>query len=395
MGFNIITQDAFNILSNDDMFLKSNKVEIKTDTPERQHKAFLMSSIVQSAVKKRVNAFSNLKVWAKDKNGNKVNNKIVEQDLQLMLKWNEYQDFSQFNAMVESQACVFGKCYVYKQKLLGIDKHYFYVIPFHLVNVTYASSGKTSLFDKKPEKYTITLPEGQLTLYPDEVLEIRDNWFNGANGIGLSRLYALSEPISTSLAIGEVTTQLIADGGARGIIGQGAKDIDTFVSPFLNKERDEIQRQLKKYGGLREQFKYIVTKGAASYVPLTSKIVDMQLPELIMNAKIQIYDAFGIPPILAMHEPRFKAAPEARKEFYTATIIPEATPRFKDLAKAKGVPQRDWEYTTDWSHMDFFQESLKESAVAIQQVINGLMPAFNAGIITKEQFTSILEPYLE
>ena len=45
--------------------------------------------------------------------------------------------------------------------------------------------------------------------------------------------------------------------------------------------------------------------------------------------------------------------------------------------------------------MDFFQDSLKESAVAIQQVINGLMPAFNAGIITKEQFTSILEPYLE
>ena len=82
-----------------------------------------------------------------------------------MLKWNEYQDFSQFNAMVESQTCVFGKCYVYKQKLFGIDKHYFYVIPFHLVNVTYASSGKTSLFDKKPEKYTITLPEGQLTLY--------------------------------------------------------------------------------------------------------------------------------------------------------------------------------------------------------------------------------------
>ena len=100
MGFNIITLDAFNILSDDDMFLKSNKVEIKTDTPERQHKAFLMSSIVQSAVKKRVNAFSNLKVWAKDKNGNKVTNKTVEQDLQLMLKWNEYQDFPQFNAMV-------------------------------------------------------------------------------------------------------------------------------------------------------------------------------------------------------------------------------------------------------------------------------------------------------
>jgi phage portal protein BeeE len=375
--------------------IMSNRVEVNTRTANGQREAFLKSSTVQTAVKKRMNAFANLNVWAKDKNGNKVNNKFVEQDLKEMQRWNSTQNFSEFNSAVEAQACVYGVCYVYKSKVLGLNMYDYYVVPFHLVTPVYKTH-KNNLFEKEVDYFNVSVGDNLLELQKDEILVFRDNWINGSSDLfGFSRLFALSEAISTILSIGEMTTQLIADGGARGIIGQGAKDIDTFVSPFLNKERDEIQKQLKKYGGLREQFKYIVTKGQASYVPLTSKIVDMQLPELAMKAKVDIFDAFGIPAILAMHEPRFKAAPEARKEFYTATIIPEASARFRELTKAKGIPQREWSYQPDWSHMDFFQESLKESAVAIQQVINGLMPAYNAGLMDKDKFNAILEPYIE
>ena len=67
------------------------------------------------------------------------------------------------------------------------------------------------------------------------------------------------------------------------------------------------------------------------------------------------------------------------KSFIQEQLFPEATPRFRDLVRIKGIPQRDWEYKPDWSHMDFFQESLKEGAVALQQAINGVLPAYRDG----------------
>jgi hypothetical protein len=45
--------------------------------------------------------------------------------------------------------------------------------------------------------------------------------------------------------------------------------------------------------------------------------------------------------------------------------------------------------------MDFFQESLKEGAVALQQAINGVLPAYRDGILSKEECRAIIEPYIE
>ena len=76
-----------------------------------------------------------------------------------------------------------------------------------------------------------------MRLETDEVFVLKDNdFYNHFDAsYGVSRLSGLSEAISTCLSIGEMTTQLIADGGARGIIGQGAKDIDMLSAPFLEK----------------------------------------------------------------------------------------------------------------------------------------------------------------
>ena len=58
------------------------------------------------------------------------------------------------------------------------------------------------------------------------------------------------------------------------------------------------------------------------------------------------------------------------------------------------IPNRDWEYKPDWSHLDFYQEDLKESAIALQQVSGAITPLVEKGIITIEQAKGILEPYL-
>ena len=397
MAFDIYASENNNVLVRDllENVETFNKVEINTKTSQGQFDAFNKSSVVQTAIRKRSDAFSHLEIWAKDDNGKKIiNNGVVKNDLKLLSQPNEYQNFNCFNNHVESQVCIYGICYVYKSKIIGINKFNYYIIPFDMVSPVYSNT-YNSIFEKEILYYNINTGSGVLRLETDDVFIYRDNWYKNRQGtFGLSRLYSLSEPISTLLSIGETITQLIVDGGARGIIGQGAKDIDTYSAPFLTREKIELQKALKEYGGLRGKFKYIITKGAASYIPITSKIVDMQLPELLMSAKISVFEQYGLPNIFAAEETRYKSLPEARKEFYTGTIIPEATKRFSDFCKMMSITNRDWEYKPDWSHLDFYQEDLKESAIALQQVSGAITPLVDKGIITIEQAKGILEPYL-
>mgnify|MGYP003591764962 CR=1 FL=1 len=397
MAFDIYASENNNVLVRDllENVETFNKVEINTKTSQGQFDAFNKSSVVQTAIRKRSDAFSHLEIWAKDDNGKKIiNNGVVKNDLKLLSQPNEYQNFNCFNNHVESQVCIYGICYVYKSKIIGINKFNYYIIPFDMVSPVYSNT-YNSIFEKEILYYNINTGSGALRLETDDIFIYRDNWYKNRQGtFGLSRLYSLSEPISTLLSIGETITQLIVDGGARGIIGQGAKDIDTYSAPFLTREKIELQKALKEYGGLRGKFKYIITKGAASYIPITSKIVDMQLPELLMSAKISVFEQYGLPNIFAAEETRYKSLPEARKEFYTGTIIPEATKRFSDFCKMMSITNRDWEYKPDWSHLDFYQEDLKESAIALQQVSGAITPLVDKGIITIEQAKGILEPYL-
>ena len=379
-----------------DFIMGDNRVEIDTRSIYGQIAALKKSSVVQTAIKRRANAFGNLNVWAKDEYGRKVINDTVKKDLEMIRMMNPYQSFRVFNNMAECYAAAFGTAFVYKLKLAGFDKYEYYILPNNIVTVNY-DIGYDDLFNKKIKNYTINVGGKSLTLESDEVYTLIDNNFSlNGSGFGLSRMIGLREPISTLLSIGETATQLIADGGARGIIGQGARDIDMATSPFINAEKDSIQEELKKYGGLRSQLKYIVIKGAASYVPLTSKIIDMQLSELAMDSKVQIFEQYGIPNIFAAKETRYKSLPEARKEFYTGTIIPEATDRFADIMRMVGVPYRDgWQYQPDWSHMDFFQESLKESAIAFNQAASAAKIVQDMQIFDNKKIQAFLEPYLE
>lgn len=397
MGFAVETRNGVVQVDRGKMgdSIASERILVRTNSVYGQIDAFRRSSAVQSAITRRVNAFANLNVWAKDDSGRKVVNPTVKADLARMEMFNPYQSFKVFSSQVEAYCSIFGTCYVYKMPIAGFPNDFDnYVIPNNLIQPYYGTE-TTNLFQRKVENYKVTIGTKVLTLFPNEVEVIYDNYYGFSGyGLGESRLIALAEPISTLLAIGEVGTQLRADGGARGILAMNAKDVDMLSAPFLDADKKAMQTELKNYGGLREQFKYVITKSAMNYIPLTSKIVDMDLTGGALDATIQIFDRYGIPSIFASKEPRFKAMPEARKELYTSAIIPEATARYAALVKLRNIPERAWTYQPDWSHMDFFQESLLQSGTALQQVMNAITPAREKGFISQQQFDSILEPYL-
>lgn len=374
----------------------SKRVEVNTRTVFGQIDAFRKSSAVQSAITRRVNAFANLKVWAQDDLGKQVRNPIVKADLALLDNYNPEQNKYQFENQLCAYRDIFGVAYVFKSAIAGFPNTFDkYVVPNNLIQPLYGTNSD-KLFQHKVTGYQITIGQGSFTLRPDEIEVSYDNAYGFTGfGLGESRLIALAEPISTLLAIGETSTVLSSDAGARGIITQGAKDIDMISAPFIDAEKKAVQAELTNYGNLRGQFKYIVMKGAASYVPLTAKTTDLDLTGRALDALIQILDRYGIPSIFASKEPRFKAMPEARKEMYTATIIPEATAHFDFLLKLQGVPERAWKYQPDWSHMDFFQEARGQAAVALNQASAALNALVTSGVVTTKEARAFIEPYLE
>lgn len=390
-------------LNGDLNIVASDNTEINTDTVSGQIFAYTRCAVVQDAIDLKASYHSTLKIaaindngrWLGGNMGTEIEKRTIKEDLKTIGYFNEEESSLKFNHHLKSTLHIFGECFIWKQQIVGFGKKFnYYIIPNNMITPIYGVRIRfDAFFNAIPDKYIVTVPNGQIELMYDEVFIIRDRvaGFDQYKST-ISRLVALREPINAILSANQMFSQLISDGGARGIIGQGAKDDN--MSLLLKDENREIQKALKNYGKLRGQLKYIVTSGAANYTPLTSSIVDMQLPENLLAKKVDIYRAFGIPTAFAVNEARFQVVPEARKEVFAASVTPEGKYINEDICRMKNIPERNWVYVADDSHHDFFQDSLKSSSIAFQQAAGALVPLTTNGLITNQQAIDYLDPYL-
>ena len=375
--------------------ITSDSIDVDTRSVDGQIDAYTKCPTVQTAIKIKSDAHSNLKIWAKDVYDNPVYNKTVISDLKKMRKFNELEDSFIFNHRIKTGLSVFGKVYLYKEPIVGFDEYNFYIIPNELIEEVFTNN-RSILFEKEVDYYRVNMISESMRLERDEVVVIHGlNRGSYGDSLSTSPLVSLNEPIKTLLAIQQMSTELIADGGARGIIGLGAKDVDMLLADSMDEEYTSMQEKLSKHGGLRGKFKYLLSRGTGNYTSLTSKIIDMQLPQNALEATLRIYGQYGIPNAYTDKASRFKALPEARKELYTTCVNIEGSYIYSQLVKLKGIPERDWEYKPDWSHLDFYQESLKESAVAFQQAASACVPLLTNNIYTKDELRKFLDPYIK
>lgn len=389
-------------LSSGITFIDSDKTEVNTSTIYGQIDAYTKCSVVQDAIELKASLHSTLKIaaindsgrWLGGNAGTEIEKRTIREDFKKIDYYNPEQSALVFQHQLKTTVHIFGFAYVWRVKVVGFNQYNEYILPTERVTPHYGTSKKYDAWmNAIPEKYLVDMPNEQITLYPDEVFVIGDRMASfGYYNRNLSRLVALKEPISAILSANQMFTQLISDGGARGGIGLGAKDAE--MSLMLNEDKRLMQKALSEYGKLRGQLKYIVTKGALSYTPFTSSIVDMQLPENLLAKKVDIYRAFGIPTAFAVNEARFQVVPEARKEIFNASVTPEGKCIYDAIIKMKQIPERAWKYVADDSHHDFYQQSLKDSSIAFQQAANALVPLKDAGIITLEQAKDYAEPYI-
>ena len=396
-------QSAKRLLDSTFNFINSESTEINTSTISGQIEAYTKCASVQSAISLKASLHSTLKIaaindsgrWLGGNQGTDIEKRTIAEDMKLINFFNPHQSYSTFNHQLKTTMHVFGFAYIQKQPIVGFkNKFHYYILPTELVTPVFGNKiSYNQFYQPIPDKYVISLYNGQIELQNDEVFIIYDSLlgFSRNNNV-LSRLVSLQEPISAILSANQMFTQLIADGGARGIIGLGAKDAE--MSIMLDDETFSVQKSLKEYGKLRTQLKYIVTKGSSNYTPLTSSILDMQLPENLLSKKIDIWSGFGIPNAFVVNEARFQVVPEARKEVFVSSVTPEGKCINEDLLRMKQMTERAWKYIADDSHHDFYQKSLKESSIAFQQASGALIPLVENNLVSRQQASDYLDPYL-
>lgn len=383
-------------------FINSDSTEVNTSTIQGQIDAYNKCTVVQDVIELKASLHSTLKIaainesgrWLGGNAGTDIEKRTIREDLKAIHYYNPEQTVLTFQHQLKTLLHIFGFVYIWKLKIVGTNKYNYYLLPVNRVHPQYGYKPKYDAWmNPIAEKYFVDVVGDQLELTPDEVFIIGDRMASFDHySRNVSRLVALKEPISAILSANQMFTQLVADGGARGAIGLGAKDAD--MTMLLDEDKRLMQKELKDYGKLRGQLKYIVSKGALSYTPFTSTIVDMQLPENLLSKKVDIYRAYGAPTAFAVNEARFQVMPEARKEIFNACVTPEGKCIYDEILKIKDIPERNWVYVADDSHHDFKMKDLKDSSIAFQQASNAVIPLRENEIITQQQAEDYLDPYL-
>lgn len=383
-------------------FINSDSTEVNTSTIQGQIDAYNKCTVVQDIIELKASLHSTLKIAAINENGRwlggnagtETEKRTIREDLKKIHYYNPEQNALVFQHQLKTMLHIFGYVYVWKLKIVGVEKYNYYILPVNRVHPQYGYKPKYDAWmNPIPEKYLVDIYGDQLELTSDEVFIIGDRMASfDYNNRYISRLVALKEPISAILSANQMFTQLISDGGARGAIGLGAKDSD--MTMLLDEDKRLMQKELKEYGKLKGQLKYIVSKGALSYTPFTSSIADMQLPENLLSKKVDIYRAYGVPTAFAVNEARFQVMPEARKEIFNASVTPEGKCIYDEILKMKAMPERNWVYVADDSHHDFYQENLKESSIAFQQASNAVIPLLNSGLYPKQTLVDYMDQFI-
>lgn len=368
---------------------------INTSTAAGQALAVAKCSVLSSIISKKVTAIADARFWAKD-----AEDKDVErpQELARVMRPNAYQTLPEFVCMVEFFTQIFGKAYIYRMTPVGFDESEIFVVPNLMVSET-TDSGVAASFKPFADvlKYTITFNGGQtIDVAPDDMFIVRDVTYSlNKMGDSVSRMIPLQDPINTFIASYEATNELLVNRGMLGIISLTSDDPAALAAarPATADDKNELQNQLRKYGVLRDSFKYAITSYRAAYTPVSSTINDLGISTIINSCKKEIAYRYQVPSVmLDIEGATYSNYGEAKLEFYTADIIPSARNIMSVINKIYGF--EEFKIMPFFDHLELFQNAKRAQAQGMTALVSALNAAVQSQLMTIEEAKIELNKYL-
>lgn len=361
-----------------------------------QAKAYALCSPLMSVISKKCAAIKNLRLAATTEDGEDIERPDA---VRTISRPNSVQGIADFVAHIEAMTQIFGKAYIVRMESVGFPGAFeLFVAPNLCVTENAAISPALSFMpDSDIVDYTATICGSSMKIAKEDMFIVRDASYDlNACGGNISRMVSLQKPVNTFVASYEAVHELMINRGMLAIISltSGSGDIIRDARlPETESEKNNIQQAFRKYGIRADQFKYAITSMNAAVSPVSSTITDLGLTDVQKACKKEIADIYQVPSVLLDVEgSTYANAKEAKAILYNDAIIPEANNIFYVLNRIYGF--EDFKVMPYYDHLELFQESKREQAAGMTNLVNALNNAVSGGLMTTEQAKTELLKYI-
>lgn len=361
-----------------------------------QAKAYALCSPLMSVISKKCAAIKNLRLAATTEDGEDIERPDA---VRTISHPNSVQGIADFVAYIEVMTQIFGKAYIVRMESVGFSGAFeLFVVPNLCVTENAAISPALSFMpDADIVDYTVTICGSSMKIAKEDMFIVRDASYDlNACGGNISRMVSLQKPVNTFVASYEAVHELMINRGMLAIISltSGSGDIIRDARlPETESEKNNIQQAFRKYGIRADQFKYAITSMNAAVSPVSSTITDLGLTDVQKACKKEIADIYQVPSVLLDVEgSTYANAKEAKAILYNDAIIPEANNIFYVLNRIYGF--EDFKVMPYYDHLELFQESKREQAAGMTNLVNALNNAVSGGLMTTEQAKTELLKYI-
>lgn len=343
--------------------------------------------------------------------------KVVDDDreypdepiLKTLRKPNWFQTQKEFMKQSKIFHAVFGNEYLHLNFPFGFNADRLkaiYTLPSNLVDAQYTDRLPFFAFgaDEKPNVKYVLKSEGVDTLLnTEQIIHLNDNRariksVTDKNLLkGDSKQMALRPAINNIRKAYESRGVILESRGANGALSpQTSKDGMGANIPLTDPELTKIHDKFKgNYGTMAGQRQLIISPYALQWTQMgTSKPKDLGLYEETAEDFNKILDAHGTPSELFVRAigSTYENQVQARKGFYTDTIIPESA-EWTAALSGKVYPDGKKRIILDYMHMAIFQEDLKSRGDAMTSLISALSKALADQAITIEDYKNELKRF--
>ena len=201
-----------------------------------------------------------------------------------------------------------------------------------------------------------------------------------------SRILSLEKPISNIMGALESRGVLINYRGALGILSSTG-DKNGYV-PIKAKEKEELQRDFKRYGLRDSQWKFIITSAMVNWQQMGIPTKDLMLFEEIEDDVNMICDSYGYPIDLMAGSQRktYQNAPEAGKHLYQDTTIPQSENMYEVWNILFKCEENGCKMIKDYGHIPVLQANKSEESLARLTLDQALEIEYKKGLITLDDW---------
>lgn len=319
--------------------------------------------------------------------------------VKLLNKPNWFQGGKEFLRQTKLFHEIYGDEFVYSWYGVGRkagDTKAIYTLPPNLVKCLYENEEPFFMTADRPKGivYTYKLGGKERPLDIEQIIHFNDNRVTITEETkknflcGESKMVGLTPALNNIRMAYETRGVILKRRGAMGVLSNEGSDV-TGQIPMEAGERQDLQDQYRKYGGLEGQDQIILTNAKVRWQQMAVSPDKLGLFAETKECFFKICDAYGTPEELfaSMDGKTYENQNEAWKRYYDNTGIPEANEWIGGIEGYFYPDVKDGSrLIMDYSHLAVFQEDLELNARSLGTLITSLSTAFADGAITIQQY---------